>query len=269
MRSLQIEHIISGTAHVPMSPPEIRSGFRAQGFLLLPSLFERSLMDDLRMEMDLAREAEEKRYGHPALEQIGQDGYISDILAIGPAFEAVLDSDVLHDILSTLLHEARLCIGQGIILDPGKGRGIWPRCWHADMYEASSAIHDSTFCFGVNCLVLVDDIDLVNGPTGVLLGSQRLHSLRVEQEQDLEQIEFKGVAPSGSLLLIEGGTWHSAGFNRSSKPRRVFKLLFTQEWIRPQIDYSAAVSPKVAERLSRRVKRLLRFSDAAGETQSL
>ena len=248
------------TSTLIISCEQIQAGIRAQGFVLLESFFDRALMDDLREQLDRARMAEEARFGLAALQEIGQDGYVSDLLASGPAIESLLDNDRLYEILEALLGVPRLHVAQGIILDPGKGRGVWPRCWHADMFEVSSAIGDPTFCFGVNCLVLIDDIHAGNGPTGVLPGSQRMRALRVEREEDLQQMEFQAKAPSGSLLLIEGGTWHSAGFNHSEQPRRVLKLLFTRDWIRPQIDYSAVTPAAVAARLSDRVKRLLRIS---------
>lgn len=250
---------MSETLQSPSLEPEVlRAAMSAQGFVLLPSVFDTSLMNELRVELDCARTAEEQRFGLAALEEIGQDGYISDLLAIGPAMEAVLDSDVLHHILTALFgDDVHLYIGQGIILDPGKGRGIWPRCWHADMYQVRMALPDPTFCFGVNCLLIVDDISEENGPTGVLPGSQSLKALRVESEEELRRIEFRAVAPSGSLLLLDAGVWHSANMNRSDAPRRVVKLLFTRRWIRPQIDYAEVVSEEVARRLSDRVRRFL------------
>jgi ectoine hydroxylase-related dioxygenase (phytanoyl-CoA dioxygenase family) len=241
-----------------LEPRMLRAAMSAQGFVLLPSVFDTSLMNRLRVELDRARAAEEERFGLAALEEIGQEGYVSDLLAIGRAMEAVLDSDVLHHVLTALFgDDAHLYIGQGIILDPGKGRGVWPRCWHADMYQARMALHDPTFCFGVNCLVMVDNVSEENGPTGVLPGSQGLKALRVESEDELRKIEFRAVAPSGSLLLLDAGVWHSANMNCSDGPRRVVKLLFTRRWIRPQIDYAAVVSEDVARRLSNRVRRFL------------
>jgi ectoine hydroxylase-related dioxygenase (phytanoyl-CoA dioxygenase family) len=189
-------------------------------------------------------------------------------LAIGPPIEKVLDSDVLHEVLiATLGNEARLYVGQGIILDPGMGRGIWPRCWHADMFEVRTALNDPTFCFGVNCLVIVDDISEENGPTAVLAGSQNLKALRTETEADLAQMEFRAVAPSGSLLVLDGGTWHSASLNRSSGPRRVVKLMFTRHWIRPQMDYAAITPAEISSRLTPRTRRLLRMPGDQQEKQ--
>jgi hypothetical protein len=241
-----------------LEPDLLRAAMSAQGFVLLPSVFDTSLMNELRVELDRARAAEEERFGLAALEEIGQEGYVSDLLATGRAMEAVLDSDVLHHVLAALFgDDAHLYIGQGIILDPGKGRGVWPRCWHADMYQARMALRDPTFCFGVNCLVIVDHISEENGPTGVLPGSQGLKALRVESEEELRKIEFRAVAPSGSLLLLDAGIWHSANMNCSDAPRRVVKLLFTRRWIRPQIDYAEVVTEDVSRRLSNRVRRFL------------
>lgn len=244
-----------------MDPATLRAVFRAQGFVLLPSVFERPLMDELRVALDSARATEEQRFGLQALQDIGQDGYVSDLLAIGPSIEKLLDSEPVHELLATIFEEeAALYVGQGIVLDPGKGRGVWPRCWHADMFEVRSTLTDPNFCFGVNCLVIVDDITDENGPTAVLPGSQSLKTLGDIGEDDLKQMEFRAVAPSGSLLVLDGGVWHSASLNHSAGPRRVVKLLFTRRWIRPQIDYAAAtVSGEAGSRMTPRVRRLLRM----------
>jgi hypothetical protein len=238
----------------------LRATMNAQGFALLTSVFERSLMDELSAALDRAREAEERRFGLELLREIGQEGYVSDLLAIGPTIEKVLDSDALHEVLAAVLgDEVALYVGQGIILDPGKGRGVWPRRWHADMFDVRLALCDPTFCFGVNCLLLVDDIDAMNGPTAVLPGSHNLKSLRSEAEEDLVRMEFRVVAPSGSLLVLDGGIWHSASMNRSTFPRRVLKLLFTLKWIRPQMDYASLAPAEVVIRMTPRVRRLLRI----------
>ncbi|HEX6715599.1 MAG TPA: phytanoyl-CoA dioxygenase family protein [Pyrinomonadaceae bacterium] len=248
-----------------MQPATMRAIFRAQGFVLLRSVFERSLMDELRVALDHARVAEEQRFGLEALREIGQDGYISDLLGIGPPIEKLLDSDPVHEVLANIFgEEAALYVGQGIILDPGKGRGVWPRCWHADMFEARCALADPEFCFGINCLIVVDDINEENGPTAVLPGSHNLKTMRANGEDDLKQMEFRAVAPSGSLLILDGGVWHSASINHSSAPRRVVKLLFTRRWIRSQIDY-AAIRDNAEITLSPRVRRLLRMPALAME----
>ncbi len=130
-----------------LEPELIRNALRTQGFLLLKSVFDRAMIIELRAGLDRARLEEEERFGRTALEEIGQEGYISDLMKIGVPIEKLLDSDIIHNVLESLMgDEARLYIGQGIILDPGKGRGIWPRCWHADMYQERLAIGDRTFC---------------------------------------------------------------------------------------------------------------------------
>jgi hypothetical protein len=247
-----------------MSPRELVAALTAQGFAMLPSVFPEDLVARVRAELDAARLAEEARFGAARLREVGQDGYVSDCLAFGPAFLAVLESDAVATILEALFGgEARLYVAQGILLDPGRGGGIWPRCWHADMYGVGQDIGDARFRYGVNCLLLVDDVTRENGATEVLPGSHRLRDLYTQSEGDLEPSVFRAAGPAGSLLVLDGATWHSAGFNRSDRPRRVVKMMFTRPWIRPQLDYAALAPPALAAGTSPRLRRLLGLDEPA------
>jgi ectoine hydroxylase-related dioxygenase (phytanoyl-CoA dioxygenase family) len=128
------------------------------------------------------------------------------------------------------------------------------------MFQIGVDINDPTFCFGINCLVIVDDMNELNGATCLLAGSQGLRELRTDSEEDISNIEFRALAPSGSLLLIGASTWHCAGKNHSTEPRRVIKLLFTGKWIHSQINYAAIIPAEVAYRLSTRAQRILGIS---------
>jgi len=81
-------------------------------------------MAALSLQLDAARLAKENRFGLSALQEIGRRLRIR-FAGIGPRVDRVLDDDAFNDNLTALLGEARLYIGKGIILDPGKGRGIW------------------------------------------------------------------------------------------------------------------------------------------------
>ncbi len=237
---------------------ELRAAVRCQGYALMPSALPKALVTDLSAALDRCREDEEALFGRTMLEEIGQDGYVSDLFRLGSPLAALLDCDLLHDLLRAVFEEpARLCVGQGIILDPGKGRGVWPRCWHADMYAIRRAMPDPGYCFGLNFLVLVDDMSEANGPTCLLPGSQALAELASDAPEDIAAREVRTTAPAGSVLLIDGGTWHSAGMNRSDRRRRVLKLLFTRPWIRPQIDYAPTLSAAMLDGLSSRARALI------------
>jgi hypothetical protein len=242
----------------------LRADLREQGFVLLRSVFEPALLDELRAALARARREEERRFGLAALEEIGRVGCVSDLLAIGSPLEALLDAKVLSEVLTALLgEEVGLYEGRGIVIDPGKGLDGSPHRWHADLPHVREAIPDETFCFGVSCLVFVDDVDFENGATVVLPGSHGVKRSRTDSEADSPRVELCVAAPRGSLLLLDASTWHRDGQNRSPEPRRVVKLVFTLPWIRPQLDYAALASHEASARLGERARRLLRIPPAA------
>jgi hypothetical protein len=242
----------------PAQEKPIGIALQTQGYLLLPRVLETGLIADLRAELDAARLREEQRFGASALAAIGQRGYVSDVPGMGPGARALLGHEVIHAVVRTALGPgARLSVAQGISLDPGMGRGSWPRRWHADLYQIREAMPDPSFCFGINCLVVLDDMTEANGATCVLPGSQAHLRPGSPDGAELEAIAVPVVAPAGSLLVLDGGLWHAAGHNDTDRPRRVLKLLFVRNWIRPQLDYAKIVPPDVAGTLSSRAAELL------------
>jgi ectoine hydroxylase-related dioxygenase (phytanoyl-CoA dioxygenase family) len=231
---------------------------RTQGYLLLPGVIEAELVVALRAELDAARQREEQRFGADALAAIGQLGYVCDVPGMGPAACALLDHDAVHaTVRSALGPGARLSVAQGIALDPGMGRGSWPRRWHADLFQMRAAMPEPSYCFAINCLVVLDDMTKANGATSVVPGSQAYVGPGSPDGTELEAIAVDVAAPAGSLLVLDGGLWHAAGHNATGRPRRVMKLLFVRAWIRPQLDYARVISPDAAGSLSPRAAELL------------
>ena len=220
----------------------IREALAGPGFLLLPDVFEAALVDAVRAELDRALRAEAGHYGAAALAEIGQQGYVADVLAMGPATRELLATEQVYRCVSAALGDrAHLSIAQGISLGPGEGRGQWPRRWHADLFQQRAAMPEPRFCFGVNCLVALDEMSPANGATCVVPGSQALVALRSQDDSAAEALGLTVTASAGSLLLMDAGLWHAAGFNATSEPRRVLKLLFVRGWLRPQLDYRALI----------------------------
>jgi hypothetical protein len=236
----------------------VATALRSQGYLMMAEAFDAGLITQVRDELDAARQAEEDRFGAAALADIGQDGYVCDVPGMGPGTRALLDQDVIHEVLGVALGgQARLSVAQGISLDPGKGRGQWPRRWHADLFQIREAMPEPGFCFGVNCLITLDEMTEANGATCIAPGSHAHVRSCSADGAELEDVAVSAVAPAGSLLLLDAGLWHAAGHNGTGQPRRILKLLFVRSWIRPQLDYPKVIPAAVAAALSPRVARLL------------
>lgn len=232
----------------------IAEGVRRQGFLLLPSIFDPELAWRVATEMDQARVDEERRFGATELDGIGQRGYTCDVPGMGPATRELLDAEPLALAVDSVLGpDARLSVAQGIVLDPGQGRGSWPRTWHADLFGIRQALPDPDYCFGINALVAIDQMTVKNGATCVVPGSHGLVRSLADGGAEMESICTSVVAPAGSLILMDGGLWHAAGTNDSDAPRRVLKLLFVRPWVRPQLDYASLIDGETRRQVSPRV----------------
>lgn len=236
----------------------VRPALQSAGTAFVEGVFDRDLISRFSDALTRADQRERATYGDDFLRDIGQLGYVSDFLGIGPEAVELLNTPRLHDLLAEVFgEEVRLFVAQGIILGPGEGRHVFPRCWHADMFQIAEAIVDPGFVFAVNFLVLVDDVTRENGATAVVPGTHRNGALDASDETYMSDRAIEATGPAGSVCLIEGGTWHAAGFNSSDRPRPVLKLMFARRWIRPQLDYSACQPADLLDRLSPAARRLL------------
>ena len=110
----------------------------------------------------------------------------------------------------------------------------------------------------VNAVCVLDDFTEANGATRVVPGSHQRGPVPAEPaavEPDARAVE----APSGSVILIEGRTWHAGGSNASDRPRRALHVYFAKPWIRPHWDFPGSLPADIADDLSAEERRLLGF----------
>lgn len=80
-------------------------------------------------------------------------------------------------------------------------------------------------------------------------GSHTWDAHRMPKESEARPM----VCPPGSVLYFLGTTWHGAGANRSSKPRRSLTVQYCQPYIRPIENQILAVDPRRLEQIDRRI----------------
>jgi len=66
--------------------------------------------------------------------------------------------------------------------------------------------------------------------------------------------------PAGSVIVFSGTLWHGGGANRSDAARLAISHQYCQPWARQQENYTLAVTPEAAARLSPRIRAMLGFS---------
>ena len=89
------------------------------------------------------------------------------------------------------------------------------------------------------CFALSDDCTLENGATCLVPGSHKLrrHPNALEMANCADLVE-PVVAPRGSIVVWDGGVWHTAGVRRNPGSRVVMHLTYSRIAMAPLEDYS-------------------------------
>ena len=98
-----------------------------------------------------------------------------------------------------------------------------------------------------NVAWLLDDLTLENGATRYVPKSHLLgHGPDPDRHYESASIE----APAGSILVMDGRLWHQTGINRTRDEKRAVLFgYYVLRWLRPQINWNAALWPETLARL--------------------
>lgn len=103
----------------------------------------------------------------------------------------------------------------------------------------------------------IDDFTETNGATLVVPGSH-LHNRRPDRSARSEA--RPAIGPAGTLLFLDGRTWHGTGANTTQDElRRAVFSYFCRPWIRLQENHSESLHPDIRASMSPTLRRLCGF----------
>ncbi len=112
---------------------------------------------------------------------------------------------------------------------------------------------------------LLDDFTEENGGTCYVPGS---HLRGHGPDADSAAASVAITAPAGSLMIMDGRLWHQTGTNRSHDCHRAALFgYYVRRWLRPQINWNAALWPATVATLSPHFLDLLGFYSGNVEQQ--
>jgi len=116
-----------------------------------------------------------------------------------------------------------------------------------------------------NVAWLLDDFTEENGGTRFIPGSHR-HGHSPDPAAVHETVAIE--APAGSLLVMDGRVWHQTGENRSADCQRAALFgYYVLRWLRPQINWNAALWPDTVATLDADFLHLLGYYSGNVEFQ--
>lgn len=233
---------------------------RAAGYAFIEAALPPARLAELQAAMDQMWAEDAASWGVDALDAIGQRGALRNLCDHSVPFQRLLMDSPVYPVLDAVLGgDYVLHSYDGLILFPGQGRFPWD--FHTDVMPLAHVAFPAHRSPAVNCLYYIDDVTPANGATWLVPSSHHaaVHGAPVE---DLAEYAFQAVGDAGDALLFDGRLWHCAGENRTPAPRRLIKMLFSQPWLRPQMDYSRSVRQEVQETLDSRARRLLGVGSA-------
>lgn len=234
----------------------LRSQLDETGFVLLPDLMPRDLLDALRQRVSTLYNHEGDRAGAEFKQEPGCLR-LANLVDKGPVFARVIaDPRVLGCVAHVLGPRFKLSSLNARTALPGSAS----QPLHADM----GAIRDEQGYWVCNSVWMLDDFTPDNGPLRAVPGSHRWGRLPKDVLADPsmphpDEVQVTGRA--GSVVVMNAHLWHGGQANRAATPRSALHAFYWR-WDRPQQQHQKSLlRPEVQASLSPDLRRLLALDD--------
>lgn len=153
-----------------------------------------------------------------------------------------------------VLEYARSVLGKNILLSSMSGN--IHEHGSMGMHTDQAYVGPVPFVVASSAVWMLSDFTSDNGGTLVIPGSHRWTGF---SNMNLAARPCVATGPAGTLLLMDGRTWHDSGVNRAGKPRPALITYFTKPFLRQEENFALSLCPEVMRRCSRELLSLLGF----------
>ncbi len=220
---------------------------RSQGYCIVRDVLDATRVREVRSALVEAA-AESERRGVPtfipSLDHNSANVRVFNLLDLHPVFRALIAHPAAIELVQGLLG-AHYMISNftANIARPGS------RSMNVHSDQAIVIPEPWEQPWALNVIWCLDDVTAENGGTLYLPGSHKIQRL-AELPPDVHSKMVPFTASAGSIIGMDGRMWHTSGANTTADQERALLFgYYTMDFVRPQVNWNAQLSPETIEAL--------------------
>ena len=223
------------------------------GYLVMPDFMDAAMLAEMRARVEALYAEEGERAGREFKNEPGALR-LANCVDKGTVFElAIAMPEVLEAVGAVLGPEFKLSSLNVRTALPHNGVS---QPLHCDM----AAIPDEKGYWVCNCIWMLDDFTLENGPTRAVPGTHLLKRLP-DRPKEAHPDEVKITGKAGTVVVMNAHLWHGGEANLTDRPRTALHSFYCRS-DKPQQQYQKRLlRPEVQAGLSPALRRLLALDD--------
>ena len=222
------------------------------GFCVVPDVLPPAEVAEVVRRLHLAAEASERQgvaTYMPILDPNAANVRVFYLLEHDAVFRDLIQHPLGVELVQALLGEEFLISNfTANIARPGSGSMFL----HSD--QSLVVPEPWNEAWAINIIWCLSDVRFENGGTLHIKGSHKWRT-RADMPDNPRDLLESFVAPAGSIVAMDGRMWHTSGANITQDEER--PLLFgyyTKPFLRPQVNWNAALSPETQASLSEQMQ---------------
>lgn len=232
-----------------------------EGFAIIPGVLDPAACEDVRRRLWRAA-AESERRGAPT-RNIGIDPNEHNVRVFGlidldPVFVELIQHPLGIELATSLL-------GPGFLISNFTANIALPGSQSMHPHSDQSIVVPEPWLepWSINIIWCLTDVHADNGATRYLPMSHR-----IAWAKDVPADPRAGMRPfeasAGSIIAMDGRLWHTSGANVTADEERALLFgYYSRDFIRPQTNWNASLSPATIASLSPRMHALLGLGPTA------
>ena len=227
------------------------------GACIIAGALQPELLTDLRDACYRAAMSDRK-YGLASDFQYGKDDHVNQRIwnmpSHDPVFCELAEHPLAIDLVKRTLGWPALLSSMSANITNGGGGSMVVHCdqGHLPSPQQQPWVYNLAWC--------LDDFTPTNGATMILPGSHRLDGCHPGEDALARMMPV--IAPAGSLIVLDGRTWHTNGPNTSGTSRAAVFAVYTLQWLMPQENWFLSINPSIRQFGSETLQTLFGFRPA-------